>query len=257
MKKFRFGTIHADFLTQKEALDIIESLATAGKGGMVVTPNVDHVVQAESNPALRNVYEHAALSLVDGMPLKWMSALLGHPLPEKISGSDLVRPLLKRAAEKRLKVYFLGSAPGVGQKAADILRKEMPSLKIVGIESPPVGFERDETTERNIMDKVIAAKPDFVLVALGCPKQELLMARWYKQLSPAVLLGIGASLDFIAGRIQRSPAWMSRMGAEWLYRLAKDPKRLVKRYLVHDIAIVPIFLKMCRTAKADRVFFKD
>jgi N-acetylglucosaminyldiphosphoundecaprenol N-acetyl-beta-D-mannosaminyltransferase len=255
LKKIRLGRIHADYVSLEEAIDAIEGLVVNGRGGYVVTPNVDHVVQAEGSAVLREVYAHAALSLVDGMPLKWMSHLLGDPLPEKVSGSDLVHPLLVRAAEKELTVYFLGSAPGVGQKAAEILKEELPKLKIVGIASPPFGFEKNPTEEAEIMEAVSAVNPDIVLVALGCPKQELLMYRWYERLAPAVLLGIGASLDFIAGHVQRSPGWVSKLGLEWIHRILQDPKRMAKRYLGRDMAIVPVFLKMLMRPKADRVFY--
>lgn len=245
-KKIRLGKIHADCLTFNEALNAIELLIEAGEGGFVVTPNVDHVVLAEHDERLRDAYADAALSLADGMPLIWMSRILGSPLPEKISGSDLVVPLIRRAATLKKSVYFLGSAPGVGEEAGRRLRQDIESLNIVGIDSPPFGFDQDETEEQRTMQKVVDAKPDVVLFALGCPKQELLMHKWHKKLAPSILLGIGASLDFLAGHVKRSPKWMSKMGLEWVYRLSQDPQRLAKRYLGRDLAILPIFLRMLR-----------
>lgn len=255
MKKFRIGRIHADYITLPEVLDSIEKLMVSQNGGFVVTPNVDHVVQAEKNELLYEAYRHAALSLADGMPIIWMSAILGHPLPEKISGSDLVRPLLVRAAALQMRVYFLGSASGVARKAKDILCAQIPGLNIVGIDSPPIGFDEQSDLEQKIMEKIIAAKANLVLVALGCPKQELLMYRWYERLAPAVMLGIGASLDFIAGHIRRSPRWMSSAGMEWVFRIFQDPKRLTKRYLIDDAAILPVFYRMLKTPKSERIFF--
>ena len=248
-KKIRLGKIHADCLTFSEALRAIELLIEAGEGGFVVTPNVDHVVLAEHDERLRDAYTDASLSLADGMPLIWMSHILGTPLPEKISGSDLVVPLLRRAATLEKSVYFLGSAEGVGEEAGRRLKQDIESLNIVGTDSPPFGFEQDETEEERTMQKVIDAKPDVVLFALGCPKQELLMHKWYKKLAPSILLGIGASLDFLAGNVKRSPRWMSKMGLEWMYRLSQDPQRLAKRYLGRDLAILPIFLRMFVAAK--------
>ncbi len=255
MKKIRLGTIHADYLTLAETLHAIENLVEAGQGGFVVTPNVDHVVMAETNADLRAVYEHAALSLADGMPLKWMSSLLGDPLPEKVSGSDLVKPLLQHAAKKEMRVYFMGSAPGVAQQAADKLHEEIDHLQIVGIDSPPFGFDKSPDQEKEIMERMIGTKPDLVLLALGCPKQELLAYRWYQRAAPAVFLCIGASLDFIAGKVKRAPRWMSTVGLEWVYRLSQDPKNLAKRYLMRDLAIFPIFGRMLATSKDERVFF--
>ena len=257
MKSIRFGTIHADYITMPETLKHLEQLAKSGTGGFVVTPNIDHVVIAQKNPALRDAYTDASLSLVDGMPLKWMSAAVGEPLPEKISGSDLIRPLLRHAAQKGLGAYFLGAAPGVARMAADKLTGEIPNLNIVGVDSPPLGFEKDPQREQAVIDKMVAAKPSFVLVALGCPKQELLMHKWSKTTQSIVYLGIGASLDFIAGKVQRCPPWMSAMGIEWLYRLKQEPTRMAKRYLIQDSAIAPVFLKMLRADKKDLIFERN
>jgi len=257
MRKMRFGTIHADYVTMPEAIDKIIELAEAGRGGFVVTPNVDHVVLAERSESLQAVYADASLSLPDGMPLIWVSKLAGFPLPEKVSGSDIIRPLMKRAAVKGLRVYLLGAAPGVGIKAADRLKEEIPGLEIVGADAPPLGFEKEPAIERQTLDRMTSVSPDIVLMALGCPKQELLMHRWFKSGITPVMLGIGASLDFIAGKVKRAPAWMSSMGLEWVYRIGQDPKRLIKRYLVQDAAFLPICARMLGTRKTDRVFYSE
>lgn len=254
MKKVRLGSIHADCLTFDGALSKVEELVQAGRGGYVVTPNVDHVCLAEHDPELRAAYEHAALSLVDGMPLLWLSRLLGHPLPEKISGSDLVFPLIERAARLGWRVYLLGAAPGVAHKAAEELCARYSGLNIVGTDSPPIGFEKEEAEKEATQKKLREAAPQVVLVALGCPKQELLMYRWRFDYAPAVAFGIGASLDFIAGKVKRSPSWMSRAGLEWVYRLSQDPRRLTHRYLVRDREILTIGLRMLRMPKHDRAY---
>jgi N-acetylglucosaminyldiphosphoundecaprenol N-acetyl-beta-D-mannosaminyltransferase len=147
--------------------------------------------------------------------------------------------------------------PGVGQAAADSLQADLPGLNIVGIDAPDLGFEKATDTEQAVLDRIRTAKPDIVLVALGCPKQELLMHRWRDVLAPSVMLGIGATLDFIAGNVSRAPAWMSQAGAEWIYRIIQDPSRMMKRYLVRDRAIWPIALRMLRMPKAERAFGGD
>lgn len=253
-KRVRFGRIFADELTFEEAVDEIVARARDGRGGFVVTPNVDHVVLAQEDSSLCEAYDRAALSLVDGMPLLWLSKLLGHPLPEKISGSDLVEPLMARAADEGLRVFLLGARDGVGKRAADRLLERHPSLCIAGIESPPLGFENDIAVRAGVLARVRNASPDLVLVALGCPKQERFMAACYEALAPAVLLGIGATLDFLAGEVRRAPAWMSRAGIEWLYRLAQEPRRMASRYLVRDRAIVPIALDMLQQPKELRAY---
>lgn len=256
VKRVRFGHIHADHMTFPGALDAIAERVTHGRGGFVVTPNVDHVCLAEESETLRDAYAHAALSLVDGMPLLWLARMLGHPLPEKISGSDLVRPLLKKAAQKQWRVYFLGGVQGVGQLAADKLRAEIPGLDIVGIDSPPLGFERDPEQNAAVLARINAAKPHLILVALGCPKQELWMDQNAAAYGPALALGIGATLDFIAGKVTRAPHWMSQVGLEWVYRLFQEPKRMYQRYLVRDRAIGRIAWRMLMLPRQDRVFFR-
>jgi N-acetylglucosaminyldiphosphoundecaprenol N-acetyl-beta-D-mannosaminyltransferase len=251
--KATLGTIHADCVTRDEALDVIERLVGEKRGGYVVTPNVDHVVLAEGHEGLRESYAKASLSLLDGTPLWWMSRALGQPVPEKVSGSDLVRPLMARAAARGWRVYLLGGMPGVGEAARDVLVRELPGLDVAGIDAPPVGFERDPATLAPVLARVREARAQLVLVALGCPKQELFMCRCKDELAPAVSLGIGASLDFISGRVQRAPAWMSRAGLEWMYRLGQDPRRMAARYLVRDPAIVRVFVRMLRMPRASRV----
>lgn len=244
MTKVALGKIHADAVTQQQALEHVERLVRLRVGGYVVTPNVDHVVMAESNEELRACYQQAALSLIDGMPLVWLARAAGTPVPAKLSGSDFIRPLMERAARHGWRVYFLGGKPGVGERAANRLTAEVSGLRVVGIDAPPLGFERDESTQTQVLERVRAARPHIVLMALGCPKQELLMHEWRHKLAPAVAFGIGAGLDFIAGERRRAPAWLSRMGLEWFYRLLQEPRRMAKRYLLRDPLILPI---ACRT----------
>jgi len=252
-EKVRLGEIHAHKITMDQAIDHIETLCLTQQGGFVVTPNVDHVCLAESDAKLREAYRQAALSLVDGTPLLWLAQAMGEPFPEKISGSDLVLPLMKRAAEQHLSVYFLGGQEHVGPKAKEVLEKKFPKLRIVGMHSPPLGFEKNAAQSAEVIQRIQDTKPHILLVALGCPKQEKWMLDNQAAFAPAVALGIGATLDFIAGVVRRSPAWMSRVGLEWVYRLAQEPKRMAERYLVRDRAIVGIAWRMMRLPKTQRL----
>jgi len=225
------GELPVDVVDLNGALDVIERLVRAGNGGTVFTPNVDHVVQGENNPRFRKAYLASSLSLVDGTPVLWASSLLGTRLPAKISGSDLIMPLLTRAAERGLRVYFLGGDPGVAERAREVLERELPSLKIVGIDNPRIDVDN---VPRELLERIRAAQPDIVLVALGAPKQEIFSYDHGASLKPAVLLGVGASLDFVAGTKHRAPVWLSRIGLEWVYRLAQEPRRLAGRYLLRD-----------------------
>ena len=240
-QRIRIGQIEIDVLTFVEALDAIDRLVVGRQGGMVFTPNVDHIVNAERSDAFRLAYRAASLSLVDGQPLVWVARRLGTPLPEKISGSDLVWPLLERAAIRDWRVYLLGGGQGVAEKAATILREKL-GVHLVGFAAPMI-----ETGNHEHHLEVVAhmrhARPDLVLVALGSPKQELLIHDIADEMRPAVFLGVGAALDFLVGAAPRAPTWMSRAGLEWLYRLIREPRRMWRRYLVDDVKFLDILLR--------------
>jgi N-acetylglucosaminyldiphosphoundecaprenol N-acetyl-beta-D-mannosaminyltransferase len=233
------GALGIDVLKRSEALDAIVRLVREGRGGTVFTPNVDHVVQAEHDPAFRAAYGRADLSLVDGTPVLWAARLLGTPLPEKLSGSDLFEPLVERAAEEGLRVALLGGGPGIGQLAAANLRERLPKLQVVETLAPRIGLSPTDE-ERECVARLAHARADLVFVCLGAPKQELFSDRNREALAPAVLVGFGAAVDFAAGTMPRAPAWMSRFGLEWAFRLAREPRRLAARYLLRDPEFVKI-----------------
>ena len=242
LSRVRIGKLPLDVVDFEGALDAIDRRVRAKNGGTVFTPNVDHVVMAEHDERFRTAYAAAALSLVDGTPVLWASRLLRTPLPAKISGSDLVMPLLRRAAEQGYRVYFLGGAPGVADLAKSKLEASLPGIQIVGTDASRIDVnalgDADEVTER-----IRRAEPDLVLVALGAPKQEIWSHTRAERLKPAVLIGVGASLDFVAGTQKRAPNWMSKAGLEWLYRLAQEPRRLAARYLLRDPEFCLILLR--------------
>ncbi len=232
MKRLRIGKVPIDVLSFQEALDAIERLVESKKGGFVFTPNVDHIVTVDENPEFEAAYQKADLCLADGTPVVWASRLFDTPLPERIAGSDVVGPLLERAGQKKWRVAFLGAGPGVAEKAAEIARTRW-GANVVSTDAPMVNL-KDEAQIDAIAQKLSAAKADLVLMAFGAPKQELLMAKIAERVKPAVMLGIGASLDFIAGTLSRAPALFRNTGFEWLYRLGQEPRRLWRRYLVND-----------------------
>jgi N-acetylglucosaminyldiphosphoundecaprenol N-acetyl-beta-D-mannosaminyltransferase len=246
------GALTVDSVTRAGAVDAIEMLVQRGEGGAVFTPNVDHVVLADEDARMRGAYARVNLSLADGMPLVWTLRLLGHAVPEKVSGSDLILPLLARAAERGWRVYFLGGAPGVAALARDKLRESLPRLQIVGIDAPRIDVDEAPEMQAALLDRIRALAPDLVFVALGAPKQEIWIDLVRDQLRPAVLFGVGASLDFVAGTIPRAPTWMSQSGLEWLFRLVREPGRLWRRYLLRDPKFVLIVGRGLRDRAAPR-----
>lgn len=247
----RFGEVWVDAITREQAFDILRHLVTHG-GGAVYTPNVDHVVLAERDARLRVAYSRASLCLADGAPIVWSAPLLGCAIPEKLSGSDLALPIARLAGEMGWRLYLLGGAPGVAAAAATRFREECGAL-VVGVDDAMVHLDGDLASERAIVDRITAARPHLVFVALGAPKQELWIDRHLDEIRPAVAIGVGASLDFVAGHVQRAPAWMSRIGAEWVFRLLQEPRRLWRRYLIQDPQFVGILLRSMRRPRHARV----
>jgi N-acetylglucosaminyldiphosphoundecaprenol N-acetyl-beta-D-mannosaminyltransferase len=250
VQRVRIGPVWLDALTFAETLDEIERRAASGMGGAVFTPNVDHMVNLARSPAFRAAYGRASLALVDGQALLWASRLLGTGLPEKISGSDLVPRVLERAGKRGLRVYFLGGAKGVAAEAAEVARRRY-GVAVAGVDSPMVA--RDGEAPAEVIARVLEARPHLLLVALGAPKQELFVDRYREELGSIVSLGIGASLDFVAGRVRRAPAWVSRAGFEWLFRMAQDPRRLARRYLLDDPRFAAIFFRTLLVPRAERL----
>ena len=249
-RQLRFGRLWVDAVTFEGALDAIDAMIDGGRGGAVFTPNVDHVVNAETDDALVDAYGICTLSVADGMPLVWASRLLRDPLPAKISGSDLALPLAARAASKGRRVYLIGGAGDVAVQAAEVLRKSH-GVNVVGTDSPMLGLTGGPAEDAAV-EKIKAARPDLVLVAFGAPKQERFIQRAWPKVPAAVWLGIGGTFDFIAGRVRRAPPWMQRWGLEWSYRLAQEPRRLWRRYLINDPKFAIILARMLATSRADR-----
>jgi N-acetylglucosaminyldiphosphoundecaprenol N-acetyl-beta-D-mannosaminyltransferase len=252
-RRLRVGRVQVDDVTFPEALDAIAEMISSGRGGAVFTPNIDHVVLAEDDASFRGAYERAELAVVDGTLLLWSSRLLGVPLPEKISGSDLALPLMERAEREGWRVFLFGGAAGVADRAAAKLKERFPRIVIVGTDSTHVDMNAPASARADTIARIRDAKPDLVLVALGAPKQELFIDEAAGPLRPAVLIGVGATVDFIAGTMKRAPAWISGAGLEWLYRLAQEPGRLWKRYLVRDPRFLLILIRDLRKERSRRV----
>jgi N-acetylglucosaminyldiphosphoundecaprenol N-acetyl-beta-D-mannosaminyltransferase len=216
-------------LTFAETLDRVEGMIRRGEPGYFTTVNLHTAMLAETDPALREAVRGAAFSLADGMPLVWASRLQGQPLPERVAGSDLLPALCELAARKGYRVFLLGGAPGVGEAAAENLCRRFPGLQVVGVEAPPFRPLTAEE-EQALVARVRAARPDLLFVAYGQPRGEVWLRENYRALGVPACVQIGATLDFMAGRVRRAPRWLQRTGLEWAYRLAQEPGRLLSRY---------------------------
>jgi N-acetylglucosaminyldiphosphoundecaprenol N-acetyl-beta-D-mannosaminyltransferase len=222
-------------LDEAEAvLHVIGSL-DAGRGGWMVTANLDILRQVQASPEVRRLVEQADLRVADGMPLLWAARLQGSPLPERVCGSNLIHSLPAAAAAAGRSVFFLGGDPGTAEAAAAALVGRHPNLRVAGCLCPKFGFEQDPEELARIEHALRESKPDLVLVALGFPKQERLIERMRASAPQAWWIGVGISFSFASGRVKRAPRWVQAIGLEWLHRTLQEPRRLFKRYFVHDI----------------------
>lgn len=220
-----------------------EQCIASRKPGFVVTPNLDHIVMYREEAAFRQVYARAMFRTPDSTPVMWLARLLGTPLQEKLPGSDLVPRIARRAALGGYSVFCFGAGPGVADRAAAEMVRHFPGLRIAGTYCPPMGFQQDAGEKAKALDAVKKARPDICFVALGAPRQEYWMMETIEQDAWSVALGIGAGLDFISGQRRRAPAWVQRIGCEWLWRTAFEPRRLGPRYWRDAVTLGPLVLK--------------
>ncbi|MFI6455611.1 WecB/TagA/CpsF family glycosyltransferase [Streptosporangium amethystogenes] len=232
--RIRVGTVEVMAVSEAELLDHVAAEWRRGRGGAIVTANVDIVRAATRDPDLADLVARSEIVVADGMPVVWAAGLAGPALPCRITGASLVHSLAGRAARENRSVYLLGGEPGVPEAAARVLAGSCPGLRVAGTCSPPFGFDSSPEGVRAVVAGVVAAAPDLVLVGLGFPKQERIIAALRAELPDAWYLGCGAGIPMAAGRFRRAPGPVQRVGAEWLYRLALEPRRLARRYLRDD-----------------------
>jgi N-acetylglucosaminyldiphosphoundecaprenol N-acetyl-beta-D-mannosaminyltransferase len=223
-------------VTEAHAVQEIVDAAKAGRGQWTITANLDHIRRYRRDPAQRDLIDEADLVVADGMPLIWASRLAGEPLPERVSGSSMVWSVCDAARIHRQSVFLLGGDLGVAERAAEVFRDRYPGLEIAGTMCPPPGFESDERELAAIQRRVVETAPKIVFVALGFPKQDLLIRMLRQSLPQASFLGVGISLSYATGDLSRPPSWICQLGLEWAYRLWQEPtRRLVRRYLIDGL----------------------
>jgi N-acetylglucosaminyldiphosphoundecaprenol N-acetyl-beta-D-mannosaminyltransferase len=241
-----------DRITEAEVVAVVREALSAGRGGRIITPNIDILRRAQAEPEVRRHLDDADLIVADGMPLIWASRLGGTPLPERVAGSSLIWSLSAGLGRDGRSIFVIGGAPenNGAARAADRLEEDCPGLRVAGTLCPDFGFERDPTTYEQFCTKVIDAAPDLVFVGLGFPKQERVIDALRADLPGAWFLGCGASINFVIGDRRRAPLWMRRAGLEWFHRMCAEPRRLGPRYLRHDL---PYALHLLAGAARTRV----
>ncbi|MEV4497320.1 WecB/TagA/CpsF family glycosyltransferase [Micromonospora arborensis] len=242
-----------DPLQEKDVIQHVVTELAAGRGGQIVTPNVDILRLTRRDRESRAHVESASLVVADGKPLIWASHIAGRPLPARVPGSDLIWSLSAALAEQDRSVYLMGGAPSTPSRAGQVMRSRIPRLRIAGHLSPPFGFDTHPEQLDEVCATVAATQPDLVFVGLGFPKQERVIARLRPLLPRAWFLGCGAAIGFVAGVQRRAPQWMQLSGLEWAHRLASEPARLMRRYLVHDL---PFALELLAVSARQRLHLR-
>jgi N-acetylglucosaminyldiphosphoundecaprenol N-acetyl-beta-D-mannosaminyltransferase len=228
------GAVEVMALSERAVAEHVCARWALGEGGSIVTANVDIVRAATRDPGLAALVRRAEVVVADGMPVVWAARLAGEPVPERVTGASLVFTLAGAAAREGRSVYLLGGEPGVPDRAGLALAERFPGLRIAGADSPPFGFDATDEGVRAVVERVVAAEPGLVLVGLGFPRQERLIERLRREVPLAWYLGCGAGIPMAAGDFRRAPSAVQRAGAEWAHRLLLEPRRLARRYLLHD-----------------------
>lgn len=226
-------------------ISLQELLEKIGKGGFVVTPNVDHLVKLQKDSKFYEVYKNADYRICDSKIIYWASYFLATPIQEKISGSDLFPAFYQQYAnDQSVKIFLLGAAKGVAKKAQENINKKVGRKIVVDSYSPILGFETNHQECQKIIELINSSEATVLAVGLGSPKQEKFIAKYKSQLLKIrTFLAIGATIDFESGLTKRAPRWVSKIGLEWLHRLISNPKRLWKRYLVDSIPFFFLILQ--------------
>ena len=239
MSRVRIFNGRFDALTLTQAVDAVATLIRSGARGWVATVNVATLMLMRSDPRLQAFVDQAALVVADGQPLVWASRWIATSLPERVAGIDLLEALLARAERELFGVYLLGAQPAVVSAAARRLRDRWPGVRLCG--TADGYFSAEEAPER--ARAVAQSRAHILIVGMGVPRQEYFLDTHWDALGAPVALGVGGSLDVLAGVRLRAPRVFRTLGLEWLFRLAQEPRRLWKRYLVTNSRFIYLLLK--------------
>jgi N-acetylglucosaminyldiphosphoundecaprenol N-acetyl-beta-D-mannosaminyltransferase len=217
-----------DRLSAQQIVDELIQAIRAEERGTLCTVNVAILMMMRSNARLQRFFEASRWTVADGQPLVWASHLGRQPLPERVTGIDLIDLLCARAAQERIGVYFLGADSKTVSKTTDVLRNRHPSLDVRGCADGYFNPEQAPARARAVAE----SGAEILFVAMGVPRQEYFIEEQWENFGARIVIGVGGSFDVIAGLRKRAPPYIQRAGLEWAYRLAQEPRRLFKRYLV-------------------------
>ena len=229
--------VRINVIDMADAVRMSDELICANGKGYVCVTDVHGVIEAQDDPAFREILNNSYMTTPDGMPLVWTGHMRGHAHMQRVYGPDLLMALCNVSVERGYRHFFFGGRPGVADRLTRVLKEQFPGLEIVGTYVPPFRPLTD-VEEKELKDAVAAAKPDIFWVGLGLPKQERFMAQYCGQLETKLMIGVGAAFDIHAGLVKEAPLWLKKAGLQWLHRLCQEPRRLWRRYTT----CVPRFL---------------
>jgi N-acetylglucosaminyldiphosphoundecaprenol N-acetyl-beta-D-mannosaminyltransferase len=216
-------------VTMRETINLVSQFVNQSDPAFFITANLHYAMLTAEDRTLQSVNREAAFIVADGMPLVWASRKTNQPLPERVTGSDLIFQLTAEAATFGWRVFFLGGRPEIAKRAVDRLKERSPGLTVVGIETPMIRNQSDHQRSEMIQ-RIRTAKPDLLIGAFSMPDGEKWLARHHREMGVPLSVQLGASIDFAAGHVSRAPEWIQHCGMEWAYRLAVEPRRLANRY---------------------------
>jgi N-acetylglucosaminyldiphosphoundecaprenol N-acetyl-beta-D-mannosaminyltransferase len=234
VERVRILGVPIDRVTMAETLDRLDDFVRSGQPHFVITADAAGIVQSQSDPELKALYEQADLVTPDSAGVLWAAERQGRRLGERVSGVEIVERVAARSAERAYRIFFLGAAPGVAQAAADRLCQKYPGCQIVGTRDGyfPGAADADVAAE------VAETNPDFLFVAMGIPRQEKFILATKAIIRARVAMGVGGTFDVLSGHVKRAPRWMQRLRTEWLWRVIQNPKKAGK------VMMLPTFVRL-------------
>jgi N-acetylglucosaminyldiphosphoundecaprenol N-acetyl-beta-D-mannosaminyltransferase len=231
-----------DNLSMEETIGKIDDFIRDGRPHQHVVVNVDKIVKAYRDPALREVINACHLINVDGMPVVWAARLLGVPLKERVAGIDLFEALMQRAAIKGWRVFLLGARDEIISSVCRIYIDKYPGLLIAGHRNGYWSADQDQ----QVAEQILQSKADLLFVAISSPKKENFLNRYQEFMKIPFSMGVGGTFDVAAGKVKRAPLWMQKAGLEWFFRFMQEPRRMFRRYFIEDMLFIRLFVEEWR-----------
>ena len=244
--------VRVDVVSMDDVLRGIDERLAAGLGGFLNTLNTNLLLNVDRYQGMRRLFNENDLNVADGVPLQWMARLRGVRLAGRVCGTDIVYRLCQLASQRGYRLFLLGAREEVARGAAAALEAAHPGLALAGTYSPPFQDEWDDAENARIVERIVNARANVVLVAFGFPKQEYWIQRHKERVPGCVFINVGGAFDVAAGVRRRAPRWMQRYGLEWVWRIIQEPRRLLWRYLRDGLCLAPRLMQWLWTARRSR-----